>query len=447
MLGQTGKTFAFTGILASALAGLAPGAWAQDHWVATWAASPQAARVIFPAPPRAAAPGTAGANAPAATPTPAGQSNPGNQPNQPPLFAPPPTFNSQTVRMIVRSSIGGRRARVQLSNAYGAGPLRIGAAHIALRDKESSIVMASDRALTFSGSRSFTIPPGAGIVSDPVDLEVPKLADLAVSLYVAGEAPSPTNHLTGLHTTYISKEGDFTSAQGIAEATTRQSWYWLSGVDVLAPADSALIVAFGDSITDGATSTPDADRSWPSLLAQRLAANKATANVAIVNQGISGNRLLADGAGVSALARFDRDVLSQLGVKWLIILEGINDIGIGARGGPQGSVTAEDLITAHKQLIERAHLHGIRVIGATLTPYGGAAYYSDEGEAIRQALNQWIRSSKAYDAVVDFDAITQDSENPRQIRPAYNIRDHLHPNDAGYKAMADAVNLSLFVSE
>lgn len=437
---QTARTFVLTCIVTAGLAGMAPNLWGEDHWVATWAASPQAGRVVFPAPPRAAA----AAPAPAPARPTAGQPNPGNPGNQPPLFGPPPTFNNQTVRMIVRSSIGGRRARVQLSNAYGAAPLRVGAAHLALRDKESSIVTASDRALTFSGKGSFTIPPGAEIVSDPVDLEVPKLAHLAVSVFVEGEAAAPTNHLTGLHTTYISKDGDFTAAPAIAEATTRQSWYWLSGVDVLAPADSGLIVAFGDSITDGATSTPDTDRSWPSLLAGRLAANKSTAHLAIVNEGISGNRVLADGAGVSALARFDRDVLSQPGVKWLVVMEGINDIGLGARGGPLGSVTAEELIAAHQQLIERAHLHGIKVIGATLTPYGGAAYYSDEGEAIRQALNRWIRTSKAYDAVVDFDAVTQDPDNPKQIRPAFNIRDHLHPNDTGYKAMADAVDLSIF---
>jgi lysophospholipase L1-like esterase len=175
-----------------------------------------------------------------------------------------------------------------------------------------------------------------------------------------------------------------------------------------------------------------------------LAANKATANVAIVNEGISGNRLLADGAGVSALTRFDRDVLSLPGVKWLIVLEGINDIGLGSLGGPQAAVTADDLIAAHKQIIERAHLHGIKVIGATLTPYSGAAYYSDDGEVIREAVNQWIRTGKAFDAVIDFDAATEDPEHPKQIRPAYNIRDHLHPNDVGYKAMADAVDLSIF---
>jgi lysophospholipase L1-like esterase len=344
--------------------------------------------------------------------------------------------------MVVHTSIGGRRARIHLSNAFGTTPLRIGPVHVALRDKESAIVPSSDRAVTFSGKPGFKIPPGAGIVSDPVDIEVPKLGDLVVSVYLPEEAATPTTHATGLHTTYISKAGDFTGAVSIAEPTTRQSWYWLSEVDVVAPADAGLVVAYGDSITDGATSTPDTDSSWPSRLAQRLAANKATANWAVVNQGISGNRVLGDGAGVSALTRYDRDVLSQPGVKWVIFLEGINDIGIAARGGDP--VTAEDLIAAHKQIIERAHLHGIKVMGATLTPYAGAAYYTEDGEAIRQALNRWILTGNAYDAVVDFDKATQDSENSKQIRPAYNIRDHLHPNDAGYKAMADVIDLSVF---
>lgn len=412
------------------LATLAPGANAQEHWVATWAASPQAARVNFPRP----------AQAPAAAPAPA----PASPANQPPPFPPPAGFNNQTVRMVVHTSIGGRRARVQLSNAFGAAPLKIGAAHVALRDKESAIIPASDHELTFSGKASFTIPPGAEVISDPVDLDVPKLGDLAISVYVPGEVAAPTTHSTGLHTTYISKAGDFTSAPSINDSTKTQAWYLISSVDVMAPPDTRLVVAYGDSITDGATSTPDTDSSWPSQLAQRLLANKATAGVAIVNQGISGNRFLSDGAGVSALARFDRDVLAQPGVQWLIVMEGINDIGLGARSTGADAVTVDDLIAAHKQIIERAHMRGLKVIGATLTPFAGAGYYSDSGEAIRVALNDWIRTSKAYDSVIDFDAATRDPENPKQIRPAYNIRDHLHPNDAGYKAMADAFDLSIF---
>jgi lysophospholipase L1-like esterase len=416
-------------VLGMLLPGLVAFADAQEHWVATWAASPQGPRVPGPAAPgRGATPARGPANA-----------------------APQPlVFNNQTVRMVVRTTIGGQRARVQLSNAFGTSPLNVGAAHVALRDpsrqeKELAIVPASDRSLTFSGKANFTIPPGAEIVSDPVDLDVPKLGDLVISVYVPGNAATPTTHSTGLHTTYISKPGDFTDAASISEgARTTQSWYWISSVDVLAPPKTSLIVAYGDSITDGATSTPDTNSSWPSQLSQRLLANKATAGVAIVNQGISGNRVLSDGAGVSALARFDRDVLAQPGVKWVILMEGINDIGLSVTAN--APITADELIAAHKQIIERAHIRGIRVIGATLTPFSGATYYSEEGEAIRQALNQWIRTGKAYDAVVDFDAVTRDPQNPKQLLAAFNIRDHLHPNDAGYKAMADAVDLSIFTS-
>ena len=422
------------------LAGIAQNVIAQDHWVATWAASPQTPRFSFP---RLPTPSPSSASSQPAQPS---QTNQGNPP-PPPIFPAPPTIDNQTVRMIVHTSIGGHRVRVQFSNAFGASALQVGAAHVALRDKESAIVSASDRPLTFGGKTSVVIPPAAEMLSDPVDLEVPKLGDLVISIYIPGEAASPTIHLTGLHTTYISKPGDFTAAPVIADPSAKvQLWYWVSAVDVVASPKAGLIVAFGDSITDGATSTPDADRSWPSQLAQRLSANKATAGLAIVNEGISGNRLINDGAGVSALARFDRDVLSQPGVKWLIVLEGINDIGIGGRPGahPPDAVTADDLVGAHKQIIERAHLHGIKVIGATLTPYVGAAYATEQGESIREAVNQWIRTSGAYDAVIDFDAATQDPANPKQIRPAYNIRDHLHPNDEGYKAMADAVDLSIF---
>jgi lysophospholipase L1-like esterase len=418
-------------LLVAAVACLAHGAAAQQHWVATWAASAQSARIVFPRLPQPpAAPGAA------------------TQGSPPPLFPPPPSFDNQTVRMIVRSSIGGRRVRVQLSNAFGNGALRVGAAHIALRDKDSTIVSGSDRALTFSGEASAIIPAGAEILSDPVDLDVPPLADLAVSVYVPGHVDDPTDHLTGLHTTYISGSGDFTAAPSIENATIKESWYWLSGVDVLAPADTGLIVAFGDSITDGVTSTTDADRSWPSQLAERLLASKATAKWAIVNEGISGNRLLNDGMGVAALARFDRDVLSQPGVKYVIVMLGINDIGFGSLPGVQASdqVTAQELIAAHRQIIARAHVRGIRAIGATLTPFSGAMYYSEPGEVTREAVNDWIRTSHAYDAVIDFDAVVRDPGNPKQIRSSFNIRDHLHPNDDGYRAMADSIDLAIFSS-
>ena len=335
--------------------------------------------------------------------------------------------------------------RIELSNAFGSAPLAIGSAHIAMRDKESGIFPASDRALLFGGKPSCWIPPGATEISDAVNLDVPAASDLAVSIYIPDSASADTMHAVGLHTTYISKEGDATGAHAIADAVATQSFYFLTNVDVVAPPDAAAVVAFGDSITDGAVSTPDTDRSWPSFLARRLAASGG-ANIAVLNQGISGNRLLRDGAGVSALARFDRDVLAQPGVKWLMILEGINDIGLGLRSGasPSDTVSADDLIAALKQLIERAHEHGIKTIGGTLTPFEGAAYYSEAGETIRETVNQWIRVSGAFDGVVDFDAATRDPEHPKQFRAGVNNGDHLHPNDTGYRAMADAIDLSVF---
>jgi lysophospholipase L1-like esterase len=414
------------------LAGMAQNAVAQEHWVASWAASPQARAG---GPPRAPQAGTPQAGAPGgAAPAPA---NP----------AQASSFNDQTVRMIVHTSIGGSRVRVELSNAYGTAPLQVGAAHVALRVSGAggAIMPSSDKALTFGGKPSISIPPGALAVSDPENLAVPKLSDLAISVFFPSDTGPFTMHSTGLHTTYI-MAGDVTGVAVLGEVPTTRSWYFLSSVDVAAPADTGLIVAFGDSITDGATSTVDADHSWPSILAQRLLANPATANLAIVNQGISGNRVLREGTATNALARFDRDVISQPGVKWVMLMEGINDIGQGSRAGapPENAVTADDLIQGMKQLVDRAHMHGIKAIGCTLTPYAGAAYYSEKGEEIRTAYNKWIRTGGAFDAVADFDKATQDPANPKQIRPDYNIMDHLHPNDAGYKAMADAVDLSIF---
>jgi lysophospholipase L1-like esterase len=283
------------------------------------------------------------------------------------------------------------------------------------------------------------------ILSDPVDLNAPPLADLAVSLYFPGETGPPTSHATGLHTTYIA-DGDLTGQAAIPGDVTAQSYYVLAGIEVLAPADASLIVAFGDSITDGARSTPETNHAWPALLAARLAAKKDTAHFAVANMGIGGNRLLRDGTGVSALARFDRDVLSQSGVKWVVVLEGINDIGREA-STPTEAVTADEVIGAYKQLIERAHTHGIKVIGATLLPYEGANYSRETGEAVRESANQWIRSSGAFDAVVDFEAATRDPNNPKHIRADFDPGDHLHPNDAGYQAMADAFDLGIFTGK
>ena len=363
-------------------------------------------------------------------------------PATPPQVRPARSFNNQTLRMTVKTSIGGSKLRVHLSNAFGTVPLTIGAAHIALHGTDSAIVPGSDRALTFNGKPSVTIPIGAEMISDPIALDVPALGNLAISVYVPGDSGPASTHALGLHTTWISANGDFTSAPEFTDADKTQAWYWVSDVDVQAPADSATIVAFGDSITDGATSTPNTDRSWPSDLAARLVADPAHSHISVVNQGISGNKILSDGAGVSALARFDRDVLAQPGVKWLMILEGINDINGAARPTPLApAVTADDLIGAMKQMVERAHDHGIKVIGCTLTPFGNA---TETVEAMRQAENAFIRTPGNFDAVVDFDKAVQDPANPRQFRAGFNNTDKLHPNDAGYKAMADAVDLSLF---
>ena len=396
-------------------------AFAQDHWVETWTAAQQTPRVVLPQVPAPQA------NAPAAPAVPTG-------------------FNNQTIRMIVRSTIGGRRLRLELANTYGTTPLMIGAAHIALRTQDSGINPATDHALRVNGKTAFTIPPGALLLTDPVDLEVPQLADLAVSIYVPGPATMQTQHSLGLHATYISKDGDFTGQPSIADATTTQSWYWLSSIQVMAPATVGAVVTFGDSITDGFRSTPDTNRMWPAVLAQRLLTTSKAAPLAIVNEAISGNQVLHDGAGVNALARFDHDVMARAGVKWLIILEGINDIGrgLGPNATAATTVSADDVIAAHHQMIDRAHSRGIKVIGATLTPFEGAAYNSEKGEAVRSALNQWIRTGGVYDGFIDFDAATRNPSHLTQLRSEFDSGDHLHPNDAGYKAMADSIDLSIF---
>jgi lysophospholipase L1-like esterase len=355
------------------------------------------------------------------------------------------TFNHRTVRMIVRTSIGGELLRVRFSNLFGTKPLVIGAAHIALHSKDAGIVRGSDRALTFSGRSSITVPAGAPVLSDPVSLRVPPLTDLTVSVYVPGSTEPATWHPVGLQTTYISKSGNFTASADMPYVRKTAAWYWLTGVEVEAAEGSAAIVALGDSITDGYNAT-NANQSWPSQLAARLDAGKNGARLAVLNAGISGNRVLHDVVGPNALARFDRDVLAQDGVRDLIVLEGINDIGFPyLKGTPPGqAVSAAEIIAGLRQIVERAHAHGIKVFGATLTPFEGAIYYSKEGEAKREAVNRWIRTGGVFDGVIDFDAALRDPKHPRRFLPADDSGDHLHPGDAGYKSMAEAVDPALF---
>jgi lysophospholipase L1-like esterase len=304
-------------------------------------------------------------------------------------------------------------------------------------------VPASDRALTFGGRPAVTLYAGQTVVSDPVALDVAPLADLAVTVHVPDSTGTPTSHLFGLRTTYLSSPGDFTAAPEIADtARTTQSYYWLAGVDVAAPDDAAVVVTFGDSITDGDQSTPDSLGAWPTLLARRLQQNAATRRVGVVNAGISGNRVLGDNGG--GLVRLVHDALSVPGVRWITLLEGINDITGATRDPASPTLTAADLIAAYREMIALAHLHGVKVIGCTLTPYGGSNVYNAAGEAIRQAVNAFVRTGGEFDAVIDFDAATRDPANPTRFRAEADSPDLLHPGDAGYRLMAQAVDLAIF---
>lgn len=405
-----------------------------ERWVGTWSTSEVGRPQNPPAPP--------------ATPGP-----PPFMPSACPAGQRPPAgfmhFTNQTLRQIVHTSIGGSRARVVLSNVYGTGPLTIGAAQLALRDKDSALQAGSNRPLTFSGQPTFTIPPGALLYSDPVSLAIPQMADVAIDLYLPGTTNTPaplTMHTTAVQTNYVSETGNHVGSARLPVVATTQNWFVIYRLDVASSDAAGGLVTYGDSITDGTRSTPDTNNRWPDQLVRRMLAGPAPLRMGVMNAGIAGNRVLSDGAfqaGINALARFEHNVLSQPGVTHVIFMEGINDIG-QARDNP--TPTAEDLIAGHKQLIERAHERGLKIFGATLTPFYGAAYYSEAGERKRSALNEWIRTGNAYDGVVDFDKATRDPADPKKFNAAYDSCDHLHPNDAGYKAMAEAVDLALFKS-
>ncbi|WAC61462.1 GDSL-type esterase/lipase family protein [Brevundimonas sp. SL130] len=356
----------------------------------------------------------------------------------------PPSLKNATIRQTIRISLGGERFRLRLSNEFGDTPMRLGRATVFLMGDDGRPVAGSERDVVFDGRPDALLPAGAPILSDPVDLHLPALSRLTVSLYLPEDAPQPTIHLLGLATSWVSP-GDQTSAAELTDAVSTTQRILLSGVDVERPRPGRIVVALGDSITDGANGTRNADRRWPDLLAGRLQAAGLT-EVAVANAGISGNRILnpRPGLGVAALARFDRDVLAVPGVTDVIILEGVNDIGMAWRDKDPHPPTAADLIAGYRQMITRAHARGLRVFLATILPYEGANYWSEPGEAVRQAVNTWIRSGGEADGVIDFDAVMRDRENPGHLASVYDSGDRLHPNDAGFKAMADAIDLTLF---
>jgi len=393
-----------------------------DPWIATWSTSPE----------------------------------PADHGSRDPLLA----IENQTVRERVRVSIGGPRIRLRLSNEYGSAPLLVGSVTVAEPQEAPTVRPGTIRTVTFDERSAFVIPAGAPVVSDPVDFPVAPGSEIAISVFFPKRVATPTLHALALKRAVVSKAGDQTHEERIDTAAVSESSILVSTVLVPARPSQVLVVAFGDSLTDGDGSTVDADRNWSHDLVRRLARRSTGPAVAVVNEGIVGNRLLGDGFGISAsfgvnaLARFDRDALAVPGVTHVVLLEGINDIGFpgaSARGrilvDPADAPAPEDLIAAYRQLIARAHARGVQAIGATITPCEGFTitnYYSEAKEAARQAVNRWIRTSGAFDGVIDFDAVLRDPNHPSRVLPTLASKDHLHPNDAGYEAMANTVDVGLF---
>jgi len=347
-----------------------------------------------------------------------------------------------TLRQIMHVSVGGKTIRVRFSNAFGQDSLKISAAHVARPAAPGAIQPGSDKALTFRGAPTATIPAGALVYSDPLDFELAPLSSVTVTIYLQNPPNALTTHSGARATSYIAV-GDKVSDAALAGARTAEHWYFLNGIEVATGKPCCAIVTLGDSITDGKNSTTNGNTRWPDILAARLQGEKATRHVSVLNEGIGGNRLLHDGLGPNALARMDRDVLAQTGVRWLVVFEGVNDIGTCKDACNRNTLVSE-MIAAYEQIILRAHAHNLRVYGATITPFGGSFYDTPAGEHARQSVNDWIRTSGRFDAVLDFGAALRDPSNPQNLRPAFDSGDHLHPGDAGYQAIANSVDLKLF---
>lgn len=356
-------------------------------------------------------------------------------------------FENQTIRQIVHTSVAGRQVRVRLS-AFGSTGLVVGSAHIALRAKDAAILPESDRVLTFGGSQMITVPAGALVLSDPINLNVPALTDLAISIFTPGPSGPATWHFESRQLSYISPPGDFAASTDLPIAASVPAWFWLAGVEVAA--HTGAVAAFGESITDGSQSTMDANHRWPDYLAQRLIAAPGKHSIGVLNLGIAGSRMLHDSVGPNALARFDRDVLTQPGLSHVIVQMGQNDI---FTINPSEEPTVDQVIQAHRQLIERAHAAGLKIYACTITPNEGfllpgtpIPVFTAAKEIKRQAVNAWIRTGGEYDAVIDFDMVLRDPNHPSRLSPALDSGDHGHPTDSGYEALADAVLMRLLRS-
>jgi lysophospholipase L1-like esterase len=362
----------------------------------------------------------------------------------------PDDLRNATLRQIVHLSIGGRTLRVHLSNVFGTAPVHLTSVHIARPASTASAAIdpASDKPLTFHGHRDVTLPAGAEFICDPLDYPVPPLSDLALSIHFDGPPAQQTGHPGSRATSYL-VHGGYTSASDLPDARKINHWYQFAGVDVLAPPNAGSVVVLGDSITDGHGATTNGNDRWTDVLARRLQGAPVSRDMGVLNQGIGGNNLLTDGLGPNALARFDRDVLAQAGVRQLIVLEGVNDLGGLTRtrevAAAEHAEFVQRVLAAYEQIIARAHTHKIQVIGATILPYAGSDYYhpGPANEADRRAVNDWIRTPGHFDSVIDFDQVMRDPAHPDRLLPAFDSGDHLHPSPAGYAAMAKAIPLSV----